>query len=604
MPLNYNHRTKVGMTDHVENTKQMVRGTGDITETNKAAQRISNADFNMEASMGLDVESADVTYSATGFDANGQTFTGPHYLIKNAIVDEMTITESGRDVMTKVHKLSRMELSKIKTPAPTPKKKAVRPINVNINNQLPTPTPPQGSAKRAAVKQHLLSYSDLRRLENEFPEQQELILSGVDNGWSFSRIKNAVKLASLEDQLPVPPRLGGNGSADDLEVRLLSTLCKNPEKTIEKHYGAETRDRILNSNDSFLGLKELLVIGANRLGGNYTGYSDIESMIDFIGRANSGRLNNSSGFSTFSMPNLFKRVTEMVIEESWKVEDYFAQENCFPTSHNDFKKQMRIRPSGGTMWEGLDAQGRVKHGTLGKENTYMAELDTKAQMLGFNREMIENDDMGVIDEILTLMTEGALIVPDFKLLQHMLAPAGNGFWASTATATLKKNLYTGTALTAANLSTLYLAVQKQTIDKGRVDWVNMITDQWDLVIPPELEETAWNIIKQDRVISPVSSDLTTAPRGDKNYWFGKLGIKKFNQLSNTTMHTSANGTRWFLWPKATRYAPFAVSYLRNRRRPIVQVKEAPVDMLGFVVVGVFDININDREQSAIIRAEA
>jgi len=213
--------------------------------------------------------------------------------------------------------------------------------------------------------------------------------------------------------------------------------------------------------------------------------------------------------------------------------------------------------------------------------------------------MIENDDMGAIDEIMTLMTEGALIVPDYKLLQHMLAASGNGFWSTTDTATLKKNLYTGTALTAPNLSTVYLAAQKQTIDKGRVNWVNQITDQWDLVIPPELEETAWNIIKQDKVVGQ-----TTEKTGDKNYWFGKFGIKKFNQLSNTSMHASANATRWFLWPKATRYAPFAVSYLRNRRRPIVQVKEAPVDMLGFVVVGVFDININDREQSAIIRCEA
>lgn len=601
MPLNYNHRTKVGMTDRVENTKQVVRGTGAITEQNKAAQRISNADFNMEASMGLDVESAQVTYSATGFEANSQTFTGPHYLIKNAIVDEMTITESGRDVMTKVHKLSRMELSKIKTPAPKTKKVANRqPINVNINNQLPTPLQRREGRKKEVVR-HVLSYSDLRRLENEYPEQQELILKGVDDGWSFNRIKNAVKLAALEDQLPVPPRLGGDGSNDDLEVRLVSTLCKDPEKTIAKYYGEETRDRILNSNDSFIGLKELLVVGANRLGGNFTGYSDIENMIDFIGRANSGRLNNSSSFSSFSMPNLFKRATEIVMEESWKVQDYFAQNNCFATSHNDFKKTTRIRPAGGTMWEGLDANGRVKHGSFGKESTYTAELDTKAQMLGFNREMIENDDMGVIDEIMTLMTEGALIVPDYKLLQHMLASAGNGFWSTSDTATLKKNLYTGTALTPANLSTVYLAAQKQVIDKGRVNWVNQITDEWDLVIPPELEETAWNIIKQDKKISP--SDTSTFV-GEKNYWFGKFGIKKFNQLSNTSMHSSANATRWFLWPKNTRYAPFAVSYLRNRRRPIVQVKEAPVDMLGFVVVGVFDININDREQSAIIRCEA
>jgi hypothetical protein len=93
-------------------------------------------------------------------------------------------------------------------------------------------------------------------------------------------------------------------------------------------------------------------------------------------------------------------------------------------------------------------------------------------------------------------------------------------------------------------------------------------------------------------------------QGEDNYWFGKLDIWKFNQLSNTSMNTNANSTRWFLWPQRQKYSPFAISYLRGRRRPLVRVKEAPVDMLGFVVVGVFDVEINNREPQAIIRCEA
>ncbi len=596
MPLNYNHRTKVGETTKIENTKQTIRGVGSITETNNAAKRISNADFNMEASMGIDASEIQVVFMKDGMKANGQTFEGPHYLIKNALLDEMTITESGRDSMTKVHKLSRMELSNIKNSKPAIKAKTPTPINININNS--TPRKKVASAAPAAKPKQQLSYSQLRRLENQFPDYQETILDAVDAGWSYSRIENAVKLAAAEDGLPRPPRLSNvSDGVDELEARLVATLCKDPEKTLEREYGAETRDRLCNSEQ--LGLRELLVLGAERLGGNYSGFSDVGNLVDFVGRANAGRLNNT-GFSTFSMPNLFKRVTEVVLEESWKISEFFAPEKCFVTSHSDFKETKRIRPSGGTMWEGLDSQGRVKHGSFGEEHTYSAKLDTKAQMLGFSREMIENDDMGAIGELLDLMVEGALVIPDVKLVNHMLQDTGS-FFRTTASGVQGINDYTGSgnyALSESALDIAYTAARSQTINKGRIDWMNKITDRWALVIPPSLEKAAWKLIKQDKLIGPVDTTLQT---GDKNYWFNKLDIWVFNQLENTSINAKATSDMWFLWPQQRKYAPWAISYLKGRKRPTIRVLDAPVDMLGFVVVGYYDVNINDRESEAVIR---
>lgn len=593
LPLMYNHRTVVGETTKVNNTKQVVRGEAVVTEKNGAAKRISNANFKMEASMGLDVSKSVIEFQKNGFNLNGQTFTGPHYIIKNALLDEMTVTEEGRDSMTKVHRLSRMELSKIKGTV-TKKKTPVTEHNLNININRPTPKKKvRNNQPEPEPTRKTLSYAEVRRLENRYPEHAELILDGVDKGWSLKRIENAVKLARAEDGLPQVPKLNNaNGEGfDELEARLVATLCKDPEKTLEKHYGEEVRDHILNGNGS-LGMKELLVEGASRLGGRYNGFSDVDSLVDFVGRANSGRIQNT-GFSTFSMPNLFRRVTEIVIEEAWTVQDFFAQEKCFVTSHNDFKQVDRIRPSGGTMWEGLDANGRVKHGSFGEENRYKARLDTKAQMLGFNREMIENDDMGAISEILDLMVEGALIVPDVKLVNRMLQDQGDYFKNAV-------NDFTGNAsfaLSETSLDSAYLNARKQTINKGRVSWVNQISDRWALVVPLELEKTAWELVRQQRLISPTGANR----QGDQNYWFGKLDIWTFNQLSNTSITKKAKSDIWFLWPQERKYAPWAISYLRGRKRPVVRVLDAPVDMLGFVVVGYFDVNVNDREPEAVIR---
>lgn len=597
IPLNYNHRTKIGDTDKVQNTKQVIRGSGSITQETKIAKRVKNNLKDYEASMGLDASSATVKFYPNGFKANDQEFVGPHYLIKNTLLDEMSITEEGRDPMTKIHRLSRMELSKIKGAKPN----KVRRINTSVPIKTKNKTRRINTSVPTTSDNSLKMIAKLKRLENKYPDYTNDIWEGAERGHSFRKIYNQVRLLAAEDALPTPPAVGKK-SIDLLEARLVNTLCKEPEKTLEKHYGAKVRDEICGQDH--IGIKEIMVTAANQTGGRFSGFSDIDTLINHVGAQNKQRIENT-GFSSFSMPNLFKRAAQITMEEAWNIEEFFGPQRCYVKSHSDFKTQESYRPSGGTMWEGLDAEGRVKHGYFGKENRYLANLDTKAQMLGFNREMIENDDMGMISEMLDLMIEGALIVPDYKLMQRMLSADDDStvnFWFSTQTTVggtiYGQNSYS-LALTEANLNTLYLAAQKQTINKGSVSWVNQISDRWAVVVTPELEKTAWEIINPARLISPTGSAVR---QGVDNYWNGKLDVWKFNQLSNTSMHSSATTNRWFLWPQKRKYAPFAISYLRGRQRPIVAVKEAPVDMLGFVVVGVFDTEINNREPQAIIRS--
>lgn len=585
----YNHRTIVGKTTEVTNTKQVVRGFGEISEENKAAKRISNADFNMEASMGLDVAEANIKFHETGVTINGQKFRGPHYVISNALLDEMTITEEGRDSMTKIHRLSRIELSKIKGKKPV--KNTRKPSTGDDDDDVDI----EDDVEESGLTR--LEMSRIINLQTKYPKYAKEIANGLEKGHSLARIRNTVRLRSMEDQLPKPPKARGTGDNDLLAGRLLLSVSasENTEKMIEKKFGPKKAEVILNAGP--IGLKELLVEGANRLGGRFTGYSDCERLVNFVGGHNATAIKNT-GFSSFSMPNLFESVTTMVMEEAWLVEELFAPKHCYVNSNTNFLPTRRIRPAGGQMWEGLDANGRIKHGNFGKEHVYENKLDTKAQVLGFNREMIENDDMGAIQELLNLMVDGALIVPDVKLLTHLMQDNG-AFFRSAASGDLPQNDFSNSgsyALSATSLDTVYLSARKQSINKGRVTWQNMVSDKWYLVTGPTLERTAWELCKQRTLIGP-----TDSRQGQDNYWYGKVEPLTFNQLENTSISEKAKSDMWFLWPKQTKYAPFAITYLRNRKRPIVQVKEAPVDMLGFIVVGVFDVEINDRESQAIRR---
>lgn len=617
LPMMYNHRTEVGHTTRVDNSKTDLSGIGILSVDNKASKRIANAaakEFPYQASMGIDAGRIKVEFHPRGMDANGQSFKGPHYLLKNAINDEMTITPIGRDTNTSVSllnsRISMHELNRIKNAATRKTVKKAAPSNPApvkkkvVKQGDPTPTPVRKKVKNSKVRsgQHTnlpqridndARFAKVLRLIDRYPKQRKMILNSVEDGESLGRIANMAKMRDLQDQLPRAPRIGNKGKGPDiLEARLLNALCVNPEKTLAKKYGKEVRDQVMDLPR--IGLKELLVEGCYRLGQRFTGHSDINNMCDFLNRHSRARILNL-GFSSFDLPNMFKRVTEFVMEESWKIEDTFAPSNLFVTSNNDFKPTERIRPSGGQMWEGLDPEGKIKHGSMGPEKRYTTELDTKAQMLVFNREMIENDDLDSINEIIQLMLEGAIIVPDYKLLQHMLQ-ANNGFFKASGEY-INDFSGSGAELNETNLTTIFTAAQKQVIEKGRISWVNRLGNIWDLVIPPELERTAWELLNQTTLIGP-----TGTRQGSKNYWAGKLNVKVFNQLSNTTMNTKATDDMWFLWPQGARYAPFAITYLRGKRSPTVEVKEVPADMLGFAIRGYFDVEVNDREPTAIIRA--
>lgn len=599
LPVKFNHKEDVGTTEKVEkHPTRGVRGEGEFSDTPIAKKIQNNADRGLpyEGSMGLDVESATFTRYSNGVTVNGRHFPGKHYVARGVIMDEITITRSGRDSDTKVHVLSKMELSNIKE-AQVPKKVIKKPIKKVVNRK-PTHSSnddheerrPRRKLQRVQNSAPKVTLGQAFRLKDLYPDFGEMIGESVDAGWSFRRLENALKFKTMELRLPVPPSLPGEDDVDDLEARLLAVICKDPEKCLEKQYGEETRDRILNMGQ--LSIKEFMVIGAQRMGRNFSGHSDAEQLIDFIGNANLGRMNNSMGFSSFNMPNLFKRTTEFVVEEAWKIEDFFAPGMCDSVSMSNFKTTERFRPSGGAIWEGLDANGRIKHTSFGKEQRYTTDLDTKAQMVMFNRETIENDDFGVIKDLIQLMMEGAEIIPDYKLIQRIYQPLGTFFVND------ENHFYL--ALNEENLTYVFEKMRQMTISKGRVSWNQLVSDEWWLVIPNNLtmEKIAFDLVEQNRI---VSNSAVTGQVGDKNFWFNRLRVKTFNQLSNTTFHDDADTDNWLLWPKSKRYAPFSLSYLRGRKRPIMKTFDAPPDMLGFGIAGVFDVECNDRERTAIAR---
>jgi phage major head subunit gpT-like protein len=108
-----------------------------------------------------------------------------------------------------------------------------------------------------------------------------------------------------------------------------------------------------------------------------------------------------------------------------------------------------------------------------------------------------------------------------------VALVSNSHPLSPSNASVQDN-YFALALSSANLSTVRLAMMKFTDDRGNL--ANVMPDL--LLVPPELEETAWQIVENPTRYQPGSANLTA------EFHQGRYQILPWNQLTDTN--------RWFL----------------------------------------------------------
>lgn len=621
IPILYEHWEPIGHSTSINKTDTNLSGEGipsfPSERTNTVIEALQNG-FPFEASMGLRIPNKeDVTFLQKGEKRviNNREVVGPMYVAERSILKEMTITMSGRDSNTSFGLLNKEAITMLKNSAPPAQPPVVPPAAdptpAPVKNSDPTPAPipapvPTPAPVPPAPVQNSVSRTDfirLNRLLNSYPDHQQLIENSYEAGESFETIENKVKLDMFNNNLPRVPNVG-NGQRQGNDQQILAHFalsCGVRPETLEK---AGLDKKVVENADksphwSFI---ETLVhvANSNETGRRFTGHSDIELICDAI--KNTSRLTfNNSSYSQVDMPNLLKKTTEMMMEERWAINPPFATRYLKEESNKDFRVTQRIRPGGGKIWDSVNRDGKLEMTEFGPETEYRSKLDTIGQMLVINREQIYNDDMGVISDMLAAMVEGAMIVPDMKLGRLMLvtAAAAGTFWVDG------DNSRTSFALNRANLSTAYNALRRYNENRGK-NYVNVINDRWTLITSLTNEETAWEILNQNRIVQETGAASGTKT-GDKNFWTGKLDQVTFPQMGNTSLlnngaaSTFVSENTWMLWPSSQRFSPYSITYLRGMKRPTVEAVDLPGNMLGAGWRGYWDVEINEREREAIGR---
>ena len=604
IPILYDHDEVIGHTTsvHKANDGSSIVGNGLASVpgegNNKVVIGLKNG-FPWQASMGLRLRSYDdISYLAKGeVSVNNQTFKAPIYVVENTRLVEMTVTGFGRDSNTEfTNSLDKDKLMIIKNSgtaassqaSPPEKKEEGAPAPApKVENSEPTPPPKVENSQPEPKKiDNTADVFRVLKLSKKYPDHIDVIEQGITNGWDDERIDDRVQLTIINKNTPKPPTGKTlHQNASQLQARFCLSFGAKPE-SIEKKYGKETTEKAFEMKE--VGIVEMLLMVANSAGGNYNGHSDVDDLCKFV---------KNTGYSTFDLPDFFAQVGDAMKDARWELNPPFATQVCKPGSNRNFNIQERKRITGGDMWNEVADDGKLELFSAGKQKKYQTELTTYGSLFTMTRKEVINDDMGALSDLMAQMVEGAMVIPDYQLGLLMLtqASASGTFWVDD------DNSFDGRALTRANLSTAYNRIRQYTETKNRVNWNVMLSDRWKLIVSPNLEEAAWDLLKQDKIVSNTTANTV---QGEKNYWFGRMDLMSFGQMANSSAFGDGlfvgNGT-WILWPSSLQFSPYEITYLRGQSRPTVEAVDLPATLLGFGNRGWWDVKINERERTAIQR---
>ena len=327
-------------------------------------------------------------------------------------------------------------------------------------------------------------------------------------------------------------------------------------------------------------------------------------------------------FATLSLPAILSNVMNKLMLESYtNVDPDFGVEGGIAWQKfvkrgpvQDFKPHYRVRLVSDMAMQSLGQGGEIQQGKV-SEQSYKIQADTKAIMFGLTRKDIINDDLSAFSSIPTHFGIGAGETIAKSIYSTLLANTQAGyqsdgstaFWTASAVTTamgkMAKNLYTSTALSLANLATIYQAFMLQTKPNGAPLGVMPRI----LLCPPGLVLLAKQIYQTTELIPALSSTGTATGQVSKNVLAGLFKPVSSAYLADSTItgYTSACLTNWYLMtgPNDVVY-PIEAGFLNGQEMPIVERDEMEFDRLGIGFRGWVDYGVSLAEQRSAILCQA
>ncbi len=303
--------------------------------------------------------------------------------------------------------------------------------------------------------------------------------------------------------------------------------------------------------------------------------------------------------TTVSLPGLFSTLANHSLMKGFQESPSTSLVWCDETEEPDFKTARQTRLGGANDLEPVNDAGEVEHAKPTEwSETY--QLATYGRMLSLTRVDLINDSLRALTKTPRSMGFAARRLIDNLVYTHLLQN-GNLNDSVALFHSSHSNLLTSAALASDKLGEAKAAMRKQTDLDGKT---TLNIEPQFLIVPPELEQTALELIKSSSIVIAKSgtTDAETI-RGSANVHQGSLVVIVEPRLSNSN-YTSCSATSWYLACAPAQGDTVVVAYLKGQRQPtLVQVPLAANQMgVGFRIH--FDVAVKALDFRGLVKNTA
>lgn len=586
VPILKNHKITlpVGHSERVAVVNSALVAEGLVSGAGKAARGVVKAakqGFRWQASVGVDFDWPNTRTVKAGapVKVNGQTLKGPLLIVQAGHLREISFVAVGADRGgTSATIAARSNMPRSNTPRIPKSNRPPANQADDVDDQDLIGDDADGDGDVAANTKRINAIRQACRTREVINGRSvvrhhpEIEAEAIEANWSPTQAANAVAARSLYASLPQGMFNASSGGRDRDMAKpselLTAGLMIHAGRSdlAEKTFGEQTAQQATD-----LRCRSLMDLCAASLRLEHAA----------VPRGDSEMIRAS--FSTVSLPTALGNFADKISADAFSETPAIWTKICRRRSVANFREHKIIRVMLVGSFEGMTNGGELKHGTL-EEGTKSVQADTKGLMLGLTRKDIINDDLGMMNDTSEALGRGAARTMNDDFIGCLLANAGSFFHADNS------NLVDD-ILDAAGLSGAIAAMQKRRDSKNR----NIDVRAKSLLVPPELEYTALQLLKSAEVQRYTSNAKDNQPTG--NPLSSALELLSEARLSNTEAFPTGSATGWYLFG-APNTGAINVALLNGRATPVIEQTDAPFNTLGVLFRGYMDYGFSLGEPAA------
>lgn len=350
---------------------------------------------------------------------------------------------------------------------------------------------------------------------------------------------------------------------------------------IDKQFNEQTLEAAHKAFPTGITLNELIIRAARDVGYRGDTYRVTTEVQDYAMRKVP---QITAGYSTLSLPGILSNSAYKFLLDGWGASDMEIRKIASTRSVRDFKQITSYRLNGAFKYVRVAPGGELAHGQVG-EDSYTNQAKTYGIQFTITREDIINDDLSALTSIPREMGFGAADSLNEVAWTEFLD--NSTFFASG-----NNNVSTG-ALNSDNLAAAETVFMNQTKPNGQPLAVMPAI----LLVPTALKRKALNLMNSETVISGTA----TATQGGINTFKGNFEVVSSPFLSNANF-TGYSAFAYYLLADPRRLSTLELAYLNGRDTPVIEDANADFGTLGIRMRGYHDFGASKQEYRAGVRS--